>query len=350
MTDRIHQGFTEQAHWCRQLGAPFTALLCDLFAEHLDRTSALGRRMAEWPAERSLAVDAVPLRLLGGLHALVRSGRLPELARLYPPTPTDHPQPLWTAIAGALAEAESELLPWLDGPPQTNEIGRSALLMSGLLTAVKAFPLPLALYEVGASAGLNLQLDRYAYRLGSLAAGEPGSPVTLAPAWDGAAPPEGEIRILRRRGADLNPLDTGREEHRNRLLGYIWPEQANRLARTEAALALAATAPPRIDRADAADWTERMLAPAPEPGTLRVLMHSIAFSYFPSETKRRLKAHLDLVGSAASAAAPLAWLRFEPDPEHGNLPSLRLRLWPDGTDRLLAFADPHVHSVRWRLD
>ena len=117
------------------------------------------------------------------------------------------------------------------------------------------------------------------------------------------------------------------------------PDQAERLAQLEAALALADADPPRVDRADAADWLETRLALEPEPGMTRVVMHSVAFQYFPDDTKRRVAAYIEAAGAAATAEAPLAWLRFEEQPGDGHF-SLRLRTWP-GARRLLAWAHPH---------
>ncbi|HVJ51484.1 MAG TPA: DUF2332 family protein [Aliidongia sp.] len=347
MSERVRLCFEQQAQWCTQLGSPFTALLCGMLAQHLDRSSAVSRRVLDWPAERNPMIDALALRLTGGLHALVRQGRLPGLAALYPPHPLPDGDELWAATAAALEMASEALMPWLDGAPQTNEIGRSALFMSGALVATAELGLPLALYELGASAGLNLLFDRYRYRLGDLEIGRTASPVVLAPAWRGAAPPKADIQVIRRCGVDLSPIDAGNEQDRERLLAYIWPDQADRLERTGAALAIAAASPPRLDRADAADWIERMLDPAPEAGTLRVVLHSIAFQYFPTETRRRIKAHLRAVGETATTAGPLAWLRFEGDAQHPGKPALKLTLWPGGAERTLATADGHAREIEW---
>lgn len=146
-----------------------------------------------------------------------------------------------------------------------------------------------------------------------------------------------------RAGADLHPvaLPAGRA----RLIAYLWPDQPQRLAQLEAALTLAVADPPRLDRADAADWIEARLPPDPEPGVTRVVMHSVSFHYFPEETKRRVAAHIEAAGAAATADGPLAWLRYEEQPGDGKF-SLRLRTWP-GTDELLAWAHPHGRSVKW---
>ncbi|MFO7159841.1 DUF2332 family protein, partial [Enterococcus faecium] len=84
-------------------------------------------------------------------------------------------------MARALVEQAGFLSPWLNGPPQTNEVGRSAALMAGLLVLADQFHLPFAIYEMGASAGLNTVLDRYSFRLGQTEAGAAGSSVRLTP-------------------------------------------------------------------------------------------------------------------------------------------------------------------------
>jgi hypothetical protein len=108
-------------------------------------------------------------------------------------------------------------------------------------------------------------------------------------------------------------IDVTKAEHRERLLAYVWLDQSERLARVEVAIALAAEDPPLIDRADAAEWAERVIDP--EPGRVRVLMHTIALQYAPEETRARVAAHAVRVGERATEEAPFAWLRFEADPE-----------------------------------
>jgi hypothetical protein len=343
----IRDAFAQQAQHCRRLGSPFMGLLCDTFAEHLGRESAIERRVLDWPGIPDASGDALPLRLAGGLNALVRAGRLPELAKLYPPHPLPSPDTLWETLRSTFGEAEAELLPWLDLAPQTNEVARSAVLMAGLLVLADRVRQPLALYELGASAGLNLILDRYAYRLGTREIGLADGPLRLAPAWSGGDPPAAELRIVARQGVDLNPLDVRSATDRARLLAYVWPDQPERIARLEAALASAADDPPRLERGDAAAWIEREITREVLPGTTRVVMHSIAFQYFPEETAARITAHMEEVGRAATAEVPLAWLRFEHEGERGRA-TLRLRLWPDGSDHLLALPDPHARSIEWQ--
>jgi hypothetical protein len=79
-------------------------------------------------------------------------------------------------------------------------------------------------------------------------------------------------------------------------------------------------------------------------------MHAVALQYAPEETQARIAAHAERVGAAARSDAPFAWLRFEADPDYADQGSLRLTLWPGGTERVLALGDTHGESVRWMCD
>lgn len=336
----VRAAFARQAEWATKLDSPFMEGLCRLLGARLDRSTEVGRRVLDWPGKADAFSDALPLRLAGGLHALVRSGAAPGLAACYPPNAPPGDEALWAALRPVLAKPD--LLPWLESAPQTNEVGRSTVLMSGLMVIADLFPQPMELLELGASAGLNLVLDRYGYDLGGIRAGDPRSPLQLRPEWKGAPPSDARVEVVRRRGVDLNPLDARRDG--DRLLAYVWPDQARRLAQLEAALGLAAEYPPEVEAGEAADWLEARLAEPQESGVTRVVLHSIAFQYFPEETKARIAAAMAAAGAAG--AAPLAWLRYEHDKGDEAI-TLRLRAWPSGEERLLANCHPHGSSVRW---
>lgn len=136
----IREAFAVQAGSCAERGSPFTGRLCEVL---------------DWSGRPDARGDSVPLRLAGGLHALVRRRRLPRLAAMYPPNPPPEAEPLGAALADALSDADADLLPWLDRPPQTNEPMRSAPLMAGLLVIAAETG---GLHELGASAGLVLVL------------------------------------------------------------------------------------------------------------------------------------------------------------------------------------------------
>ena len=346
----IRKAFAAQAEACAKRGSPFTGLLCEVLERSLDRSTEVGRRVLNWSGRPDARGDSVPLRLAGGLHALVRRGRLPRLAAMYPPNSLPEAETLQATLADALPEADADLLPWLDRAPQTNEPMRSGPLMAGLLViAAETGGLPFALHELGASAGLVLVLDRYEHQLGGVTAGTLGALVRVAPAWEGDPPPaDVSLHVLRQQECDLDPLDVANPTDRERLLAYVWPDQADRLARVEAAISVAATDPPRLDRAEAAAWTEAALDPgAAEEGVARVLMHAVALQYAPEETAARVAAHAAWVGAAATSETPFAWLRFEADPAYGERASLRLTLWPSGDERVLALGDTHGEKLHW---
>lgn len=343
----VRAAFAQQAEWCVKLGSPLTAMVCDVLGQDLDRTTAVGERALDWPGIPDSNNDALPLRLTGALHGLVREGKLPELAACYPPHPLPDRDRLRRALRNSLLSRPDELTNWLDRAPQTNEVGRSAALMAGLLTIAARYPdRRFALFEVGASAGLNLLLDRYRFRLGDTEAGDPASPLLLVPEWEGRSPPPDQVTIASRRGVDLHPLDLGLAEHRERLLAYVWPDQAARLAALRTALDLAEQAPPAIDRGDAADWTEQHFGLG-EPGVIPVLTHTIAFHYFPAETQTRIANHLARLGATATPEQPIAWLRYEFDRAQGDLPALTLTAWPDGGQETLAVGHPHGRMLKW---
>ena len=344
----VRAAFALQAEACAKLGSPFTARLCEAIGPHLDGATEVGRRILTWPGNPDALHDSVPLRLAGGLHALVRRDRLPDLAALYPPHALPDAARLWGAVAAAFREAEPELLAWLDRPPQTNEVARSAVLMAGLAVVAAETGLPIALHELGASAGLNLLPDRYACRLGTKVYGDPTSTLVLAPAYEGESPPDTSPAIAVRRGVDRNPLSVRDPAHRERLLAYVWPDQTERLARLETALAIATLDPPTVDEADAADWIESELEPSPVRGLCRMVQHSIAFQYFPAASQERIRRWIERAGAAAETDAPVAWISYEIDSAAaGGRPSLRLRLWPGGEERVLATADAHGRRMRW---
>src|ERR1700728_2032813 len=131
---------------------------------------------------------------------------------------------------------------------QTNEAARGATL----LPALAQLPQPLALIEVGASAGLTLLFDKYSYDYdGHRVAGlDPDGPL-LRCAVSGAVPlPERVPDIVWRAGLDLNPLDVTSDDDVRWLQCLVWPEEAGRLERLSAAVGTARRDPPPVHRGD----------------------------------------------------------------------------------------------------
>lgn len=167
-----------QARACADLGSP-------MYAELLTRA-------ADDPGEAVADVlegrtgPGFVLGMLGTVHRLVLEGRVPELAAHYPTAGgTADPLEAWPAFRDVLAAHAAEIRDGLADPPQTNEVGRAAPLVGGLLAVAEAARLPVRLLEIGASAGLNLRADRFRllHETGSYG---PESPVVLPGAWRGS--------------------------------------------------------------------------------------------------------------------------------------------------------------------
>ncbi|MEC9347500.1 MAG: DUF2332 family protein [Pseudomonadota bacterium] len=341
MTTLVRKHFDAQGKSCERLFSPVTARLLRLAAVRLDDTTPFTAAILAWPDER-MKDDALALRFAGALHALVLSGQAPALAAIYPP----HPMPaaddaFWAVVMAAIRAHGPFLLDFLDHPPQTNETGRSAVLMLGFQEVARRTGLPLAMFEIGASAGLNMNWDAFAYDYAGATWGPADSPVRLVPEWRGATPPDlVSVTVAGRMACDRNPLDLTDTAERLRLRSYVWPDQPDRLARLDGAIGIALARGHVPVRADAADWAEANL-PAPRPGATRVVYHSIFWQYLPRAIQARLVACFETTGAAAPADSPFAWVRMEPDPDDIWRARLSVRIWPDGTERVLAHCDYH---------
>jgi len=344
--DALVDAFREQVRWCDQLGSPFTARLLEWLVDDWRAGGPLRGLLPGWTAGPP-GQDLVPLRLAGGLHALALSGRHPELARLYPPAATAFDaEALAPLLRQALLDERAHLEAYLASAPQTNEVMRSAVLIGGYAAIAEATGLPLALREIGASAGLNLLWDRFHYTLGTQAWGDDASPVRLASDWRGHPPKlPARIVVAERRGNDLLPIAITDPAAGLRLRSYVWAGQTARATRLQGAITLAQREPPTVEAGDAADWVERELA-LPRGGVATVLVHSIVWQYLPPTTRERIEAAVAAAGQRATRDAPLAWLRMEFFAKDAPA-ELRLRLWPSGEERILARTHPHGEWVEW---
>ncbi|HEX8803317.1 MAG TPA: DUF2332 domain-containing protein [Acidimicrobiales bacterium] len=289
---------------------------------------------------------ALALRFLGAVHWLVLGGEAPALAAHYP-SAGGSPGPGLVADFLATVDAQrAAIAARLPLGVQTNEVGRSATLVGGYAeVARRSGGLPLRVLELGASAGLNLRWDRFFYDTGRATLGDPGSGVRFVGAWTGTPPPldAAPVRVVERAGCDRSPVDPTTVDGRRTLRSYVWPDQRDRLARLDAALEVAARLPARVDAADLGAWVEERLA-VPVLGVATVVVHSIVWQYVGPDTRRRLRGALARAGAAATAGAPLAWLRMEPA---GPVADLRLTWWPGGEEEVLGVSDYQGPPVRW---
>ena len=339
----MREAFAVQAEGCAAMGSPFTAALCTLLGERLDRSTATGRRVLDWPGDGRPSADSVPLRLCGALHALVLRGDK-ELFATYPPR-ADAPTP--AVILDAIERHDRFIHAFLDSPPQTNETGRAGAMWPILMRIVAETALPLRLLEVGASAGLNLRMDGFAYELGGIACGDPHGPLRIAPEWRGDAVDARDVTIASREGCDIAPVDIADPDEALRLRAYCWPDQAVRRERLDAAIALATTVQATVVEQDALGFLAQRLA-EPARGVCTVVYSTVAWQYLPPEQRAEGEAIIETAGARAGCDAPIAWARMEWD---DNPPGagLTLRLWPgDGETIDCGRADFHGRWVDWR--
>lgn len=343
--DSVPGGIFWQADHAAQSGAPCTARVIRAMLAVLETDTATGRRMANW--QGPCLEDAMPLQIAGGLHALHLSGEDERLGDVYNGLITDQGQ-VDAIVVDAVKTFDFKLLPWLDRLPQTNEAGRSANIMAALLwLSARGVAAKFALHEIGASAGINTMMGRFHFDLGGVKTGPGLSSITIAPEWRGDAPPSAPVEIVSAQGCDLTPIDLADPVRAAMLRAYVWPEARERMARLDAAIAMAERAPPELVQADAADFVEAMLAAPAEPGVARVLFHTVMWQYLPDTARDAITAAMEAAGGQASVDAPLVWIMSETNRETFKQ-ECRVRYWPDGKDWVqLTESHPHANWITW---
>lgn len=335
-----------QSDIARALGSDFVSEVLAAAWRQLDRAPRLAALIADWPGDP--AAGAMAMRLNAGLHALARRNTVLYLSALYAGLHGNFGR----AVGAGLEAGEATILEWMDHPTQTNEVGRSAAFMAALMTLADDLDMPFELLEFGASAGLNLMLDRYAHDLGGVRAGAAGSPVRIAPEWRGAAVVQAPVRIASVRGVDLRPLRLEDPFTRERLLSYVWADDPARAERLCHAIALNRACPPPVEQGSAAPWLARNLAAPQQDGVCRVVMHSMVLQYLPEAERRAALTTIMHAGAAATPERPLAWLGLEWNSDRSEV-QLRLTRWPGeggetGTSRILALCHAYGSWIDWR--
>ena len=346
---RILDHFAEQAGWCEDLGSPFTSALLRQLADDFAAGGPVADICRDWTGNPRK--DALGLRLAGVLHHAVLTGAAPALAATYPAHVAEWKmEAVWAEARPWLAAHIPDVRTFLKSPPQTNETRRSIALLPGFLELAATYRMPMHLLELGASAGLNQNWDRFTYDGGTWQRPGP-SEVTISTIWNGSEPLHLDAApvIASRAACDLNPIDVSDEAAFLRLKSYTWPDQAGRLARLDAAAELARQMGVRVEQANAVDWLAKHLANRPSEG-LTVIYHSVFLIYPPKDDIERIMRLIAQAGAAATDTAPLAWLCFEPESLFGGdrtSPRMqtRLQVWPGGDPRTLNESDGHVTHV-----
>lgn len=330
--------FEWQAAHAERLGSPFMVSLCRALPQAIDANTMTGQRLLEWPGDPM--DDVVALRLCGALHSLVISRADPELAAVWPPNSVT-PALLASVAATAIARHDSYVREFLTSAPQTNEVGRSAMLLPGFLEIARRAGLPLRVLELGASAGLNLCFDAYRYDYGGDCWGSPESPLVLRPTLKGRPPNlSGTLAVADRAGCDIAPIDIRDLRQYARLRAYVWPDQSERLHRLEAAATVARRAAMSIEQSHADAFVEHQLCSSVADHAT-VIFHSVTWQYLQPVERDTVAERIASAGGRATPNSPVAWLRMEPEGNSSTHATLSLTMWPGGATRPLAHCDFH---------
>jgi hypothetical protein len=323
----------------------------------------LAERIADDPVTRRLLVHApeqqrLPVLLFACVHWLLLNEPDQLLARYYPnltdDVDTTDPYPAFRQFCAEHAERLADLLGTRS--TQTNEVGRCATILP-LLGLVADKVGPLALVDVGSSAGLTLLFDHYECRY------EPGgtvgapSPVVLQCGTRGDVPvPERYPTVAARIGLDRSPIDLTDPEASRWLQACVWPDQPDRFHRLHAAIELAQTETPTVRAGDAVEDLAETIAVVAGQGH-PVVLNTWVLNYLSDEQRLAYVAELDRLG----ASSDLSWIFAEmptlvsglpvpDDPDRAFRTVVTLVKWRQGARSVDHLADAHPHGswINWR--
>ena len=325
----ITEALEWQHDYVRRSGSPTAALILRAVIDDLEGAGPMNEVL---PAQVRFA-DLPGLRVMAAVHRLALDRRVPTLALWLPTlggrgprTPADEGM-FGREVIRALTAHREVLESSMARTPQTNETGRARLLRCALSREDPARAV--RLFEIGASAGLNLRADLL-----------PGDPALEA----GPLP-----RVVVRRGCDLDPVDISTVAGRSLLGSYVWVDDVDRFHRLARAMEIARDAPADLVRMDAAEFVAGL---GVEAGTTTVLWHSAMWIYLPEATRAAVESGIRSLASNASPDAPFVHVSWEWDPSGAPDASFELVVtrWAgtaeDGVPRLIAQGRSHGEDVQ----
>jgi hypothetical protein len=326
-----------------------TASQYDEFAADAAPTSPC---FAAWAS--GVAGDAEVLDWLSALPVPKRQPNLVFAAARWHGVPAPGP---YAGLRRALLEDDGAIRATiLARATQTNEVGRLATLLPAF--AAVSGGAPLALVEVGASAGLCLFPDRYRYTWrthdGVRRAGDPPAPELVCDVAGPAPLPPAPPAVAFRTGIDLNPLDVTDEDQMRWLATLVWPEHDDRRAQLARAVEVARREPPDLLRGDLLEELPGVVERAAEHGRV-VVFHSAVIAYLPDDrragfwelmTRLVSEGRCHWVSNEGPRVLPQVTATAGQHPaEGGDDPALSLVLGVDG--RMVARTQGHGRSLRW---
>jgi len=327
-----------------------------VFAERVADDSPLYAKLAAAAVEDPIAHDILgdarrsqpaANMILAAVQYLLLEGKGERLARFYPALagagpPEGDPVPIFLAFIEEHQEVLRELV--AANAVQTNEVRRCTALVPSFAAAMG--PEPMALIEIGPSAGLNLLYDRYRYHYGPVEVGDPASPVILTTRVEAGDPPLPDPLpdAVWRTGIDLDPVDISDPSRVRWLRSLLWPESLERIARFEAAVEVASAEPPQLVKGSALEELTGVATSAPD-GARLVVFHSYVLNQFTPGDREALGEVL----TGISRLRPLDRIGMEmldPDVHHAGITLTRYR---NGAVAEAALGEAHHHGewLRW---
>lgn len=299
-----------------------------------------------------------PNLLLAAVHDLVLRHPDEALARLYPTVGGSYdgsdPMPPFREFVDAHLDDVRRLI--ATRSTQTNEVNRSCLWQVAARAAAADLPdRPVAWVEVGASAGLNLGFDRYRCSFGDVVAGNPSSAVALACdlRGDRSVLDLPMPAIVDRVGLDVGPIDLRDEAERRWLKACIWPEQPERHARFDAAVAATLADPPRLVADDAVDGIADLVEDLPADAHV-VIVNSWVMTYLARERRAAFESIVDELGAtrdvtriSAEAETVVDWVPRREVDETQTVVGIRRWRGRERTESRVAHCHPHLRWLDW---
>jgi len=337
----LQSQFRDLATWAED-SSPLYAHLC--------------REAAEDPAVLDFASAApegrqAPHLLLAAVHYFLDRDPDHRLAQYYPSIVADPRAPddeCFPAFREFCVDHADDIRPLLrTRRTQTNAVRRSAVLYPAITQVARAADGPLALVELGPSAGLNLLFDRYRYDYDGRMVGDSDSPVTIESSVRGGDPPLPDVPpdIHSRIGIDRNPLDVTDDADRDWLRALVWPEHGQRRAALGGALAVAQDDSPRLIEGDMLDDLPTVLDDIPDDVPVCVV-NTLVLYQVPEQLSEALSAFLE----DRMAERPLHWLTGRRDLSGGESVGLDWKRRTGGgieTTHLVDY-EPHGAWLSWR--
>jgi hypothetical protein len=333
---------------------------CDLYAR-LARAIADDEDLLGRLAALPNPAKVIPILLFAAVHDLVLQRPDLEVARWYddPTSPGDPWPPFRALVLGRFDELAGTMARRVI---QTNEVGRSAPLLAALTEVHRSLERPLWLVEIGASAGLNLLLDRFGYTFppaDEVPIGDPASPVQLRCEVRGTTTPPidspADLGIAGRIGIDPRPVDPTDRDDRRWLAACLWPGITDRAAHLHAALDLARVDPPEVRAGTALDLLDGVLDEVPDHAVPCVLSTWV-MAYLSKDERRALHDLLARRGRERPIAAVtgeyqgiVPWIPLMGPGDGPRSTVLGITCWVggQGSSRAAARIHPHGRWIEW---